>query len=97
VKVKFPQALHRVIQTKWTELECNGSRTVEDVLNELVARYGQKFGETVLEPTGAMGHIAIKRSFNLYLNGMNIKNLKDLQTEVHGNDELIILSWVSGG
>lgn len=97
VKVKFPQALHRVTRTKEIAIACNGSRTVEDVLTELVARYGEKFGETVLESTGAKGSIAIKRSFNLYLNGRNIKNLQDLQTEVRGNDELIILSWVSGG
>jgi len=97
VTVKFPQALHRVTQTKELELACNGSRTVEDVLHELVERYGENFGETVLESTGAKGSIAIKRSFNLYLNGMNIKNLQDLQTEIHGKGELIILSWVSGG
>jgi molybdopterin converting factor small subunit len=35
--------------------------------------------------------------FNVYLNGMNIKNREGLKTEVHGNDEIIILSWVSGG
>ena len=96
VTVKFPQALHRVTQTKWIELACNGSRTIEDVLRELTERYGNKFRETVLD-TAAAGDIAIKRSFNLYLNGMNIKNLQGLQTAVHGNDELIILSWVSGG
>jgi len=62
----------------------------------LTERYGNKFRETVLD-TAAAGDIAIKRSFNLYLNGMNIKNLQGLQTAVHGNDELIILSWVSGG
>lgn len=39
----------------------------------------------------------IRRSFNVYLNGMNIKNMEGIKTEVHGNDELIILSWVSGG
>jgi pyruvate formate lyase activating enzyme len=96
VRVKFPQALHGLTQTKWTELECNGSRTVEEILRELTERYGNKFRETVLD-TGAEGNIAIKRSFNVYLNGMNIKNRQGMQTEVHGNDELIILSWVSGG
>jgi len=43
------------------------------------------------------GEINIKRSFNVYLNGMNIKNLRGIKTEIQGNDEIIILSWVSGG
>ncbi|RZN43472.1 MAG: radical SAM protein [Methanophagales archaeon ANME-1-THS] len=97
IKVKFPQALHRVTKTRLTELEGDGLNTVEDVLKHLVERYGEQFSDTVLEIDGTNNHLEIKRSFNVYLNGMNIKNLRGIKTEVRGNDELIILSWVSGG
>ena len=97
VKVKFPQALHSWTKTGWTELDCDGSTTIEEVMKRLVERYGEKFNETVLEMDGENGTMDIKRSFNVYLNGMNIKNLRGIKTEVHGKDEIIILSWVSGG
>ena len=54
---------------------------------------GEEFREKIMD----QGNINIKRSFNVYLNGMNIKNLEGIKTEVKGNAEIIILSWVSGG
>jgi len=97
VKVKFPQALHSLTKTRWTELDCDSSTTIEGVMRKLVERYGEKFSETIMEMDRENGEINIKRSFNVYLNGMNIKNLRGIKTEIQGNDEIIILSWVSGG
>jgi molybdopterin converting factor small subunit len=95
IKVKIPLSLHELTKTRWTDLDCDGSTTVEEVMRRLADHYGDQFRETVLATDG--GELTIKRTFNVYLNGMNIKNLQDLQTEVHGGDEVIILSWVSGG
>ncbi len=97
VKVKFPLSLHGLTKTRELELDCDGSTTVEAVMKDLIEKYGDDFRETVLDQEEDNGGIKIKRSFNVYLNGMNIKNLSGIKTEVHGNDELIILSWVSGG
>ncbi|MBK5190097.1 MAG: radical SAM protein [Methanosarcinales archaeon] len=97
VKVKFPLSLHELTKTRWTELDLNGSTTIEGVMKSLTDKYGDKFRETVMATDRDNGSINIKRSFNVYLNGMNIKNLQGIKTEVHGNDEVIILSWVSGG
>ena len=97
VKVKFPLSLHELTKTRRAELDCDGSTTIEDVMKSLVEKYGDKFRETVMDGDGGNGDINIKRSFNVYLNGMNIKNLQGIKSEVHGNDEVIILSWVSGG
>jgi len=99
VKVKFPLSLHELTKTRWAELDLNGSTTIEEVMKSLTDKYGDKFRETVLDVDGSNrdSDINIKRSFNVYLNGMNIKNLQGIKTEVHGNDEVIILSWVSGG
>ena len=95
VKVKFPHSLHGLTKTRETELDLDEATTVEDVMKRLVERYGDRFRDTVLDVDN--GDLTIKRSFNVYLNGIDIENLQGIKTEVHGNDEIIILSWVSGG
>ncbi len=91
VKVKFPQALHELTKTRETELDLDGSTTIRDVLERLAEKYGDEFRERLIDGG------EIKRSFNVYLNGMNIKNLQGIKTEVEGNAKIVILSWVSGG
>ena len=97
IKVKFPLSLHELTKTRWTALDCDEYTTVEEVMRRLADQYGDKFRETVLNAGEDPDGITIKRSFNVYLNGMNIKNLQGIQTKIQGGDELIILSWVSGG
>jgi pyruvate formate lyase activating enzyme len=97
VTVKFTSSLHAVTKTKSAELTCNGSMKVEEVINRLSAEYGEQFRDEVLDVGGADGRLTLKRSFSLYLNGLEIGKLRGLQTEVCGGDELVILSWVSGG
>ncbi|MBN1763165.1 MAG: radical SAM protein [Methanomicrobia archaeon] len=97
IKVKFPLTLHELTKTRWTDFDCDGSTTIEEVMRRLTDHYGDQFRETVLATDGDGGELTIKRTFNVYLNGMNIKNLRGIKTEVHGDDEVIILSWVSGG
>jgi len=91
VKVKFPRALHGLTKMRETELDFDGSATIRVMIDRLVEEYGEEFREKIMDGS------EIKRSFNVYLNGMNIKNMEGIKTEVHGNDEIIILSWVSGG
>mgnify|MGYP001248359893 CR=1 FL=1 len=91
VKVKFPRALHALTKMRETELDFVTPTTIGGVMEKLEEKYGGEFREKIMDGSG------IKRSFNVYLNGMNIKNQAGIKTEVQGNDELIILSWVSGG
>ena len=91
VKVKFPLALHDLTRTREIELDFDGSTTIGEVIERLVEKYGNEFREKIMDGS------EIRRSFNVYLNGMNIKNLEGIKTVVKGNAEIIILSWVSGG
>ncbi len=95
VKIKFPHSLHGLTKTRETELDLDDLTTVEDVMKSLAEKYGDKFRDTVLDVD--KGDLTIKRSFNVYLNGVGIESLQGIKTSVHGNDEIIILSWVSGG
>ncbi len=97
VTVKFTSSLHAVTKAKSRDLPCNGSMTVGAVLTRLSAEYGEQFRDTVLDGVDADGDPAVKRSFSVYLNGLEIGELQGLQTDVRGGDELVILSWVSGG
>ena len=78
-------------KTRETTLDFDGSTTIRVVIDRLVEEYGEEFREKIMDDS------EIKRSFNVYLNGMNIKNLAGMKSEVQGNNEIIILSWVSGG
>jgi len=93
LKVKFPRALHELTKIREKELNFDGPTTIIEVLEKLVEEYGETFREAIMDQSNEN----IKRSFNVYLNGMNIKNLQGIKTEVHRNAEIIILSWVSGG
>ena len=93
MKVKFPRALHELTKMREKELDFDGPTTIAEVLEKLVEEYGETFREAIMDQSNEN----IKRSFNVYLNGMNIKNLQGIRTEVHKNAEIIILSWVSGG
>jgi molybdopterin converting factor small subunit len=95
IKLKFPHSLHGLTKTRETELDLDETTTVREVMERLVAKYGDRFRDTVLDVDN--GDLTIKRSFNVYLNGVDIENLQGMKTEVYGNDEIIILSWVSGG
>jgi len=95
VKIKFPHSLHGLTKTRETELDLDETTTVEDVMKSLAEKYGDKFRDTVLDVD--KGDLTIKRSFNVYLNGVGIESLQGIKTSVHRNDEIIILSWVSGG
>ncbi|MBN1455434.1 MAG: radical SAM protein [Methanomicrobia archaeon] len=97
ITVKFTSLLHAITKTKSTELTCNGSMRVAEVVSRLSSEYGEQFRDEVLDVGGKDGHVTLKRSFSLYRNGLEIGTLQGLQTEVHGGDELVILSWVSGG
>jgi pyruvate formate lyase activating enzyme len=95
VKLKFSHSLHGLTKTRETELDLDETTTVREVMERLAAKYGDRFRDTVLDVDN--GDLTIKRSFNVYLNGVDIESLQGMKTEVYGNDEIIILSWVSGG
>ncbi len=67
VKIKFPLALHGLTKTREMELDFDGSATIGEVLDRLVEEYGEEFREKIMDGS------EIRRSFNVYLNGMNIK------------------------
>lgn len=90
VKVIFPSVIVSVTAgEKETELTAS---TLSEAIDKLVAKYGDKFKDRVLDSSGKP-----KRLLNFYVNGKNIRFLKNLETTLNDGDKISILPLVSGG
>jgi len=90
VKVVFPSVITSVTKNE-KEVEVSAS-TLCEVVDKLVVKYGDAFREKIFDPSGKL-----KRLLNFYVNGKNVRFLKQLDTPVNDDDEILILPTVSGG
>src|SRR5215510_5791817 len=88
VTVRIPSPL-RPITGGLGELKVEGS-TVGEILRKLDAQYAG-FAERVFDEKG------IKRFINVYVNEDNIRDKKNLDTEVKAGDTISILPSIAGG
>jgi sulfur-carrier protein len=89
VTVKIPTPL-RPITGGQAELKIEGA-TVGDVLRKLDAQF-KGFGERVLDDGRN-----VKRFINVFVNEDNIRDKKDLDTELKNGDTISILPSIAGG
>jgi adenylyltransferase/sulfurtransferase len=73
------------------EVEVSAS-TLREVMDKLVVKYGDALRERIFDPSGKL-----KRLLNFYVNGKNVRFLKQLETPLNDDDEVLILPTVSGG
>jgi len=73
------------------EVEVSAS-TLREVVDKLVVKYGDAFRKRIFDPSGKL-----KRLLNFYVNGKNVRFLKQLDTPLNDGDEILILPTVSGG
>jgi molybdopterin synthase sulfur carrier subunit len=89
VTVKIPTPL-RPITAGQSEVKIEGA-TVGEILRKLDSQY-KGFGERVLDDGKS-----VKRFINVFINEDNIRDKKDLDTEVKNGDTLSILPSIAGG
>ena len=89
VTVKIPTPL-RPITAGQAEVKIDGS-TVGEVLRKMDAQF-KGFGERVLDEGKA-----VKRFINVFVNEDNIRDKKDLDTELKNGDTISILPSIAGG
>jgi molybdopterin synthase sulfur carrier subunit len=89
VVVKIPTPL-RPMTGGQSEVRMEGA-TVGEVLKKMDAQFSG-FGERVLD-----GGKNVKRFINVYVNEDNIKDKKELDTEVKNGDTISILPSIAGG
>ena len=89
ITVKIPTPL-RPITGGQSELKIEGA-TVGDILRKLDSQY-KGFGERVLDE----GKF-VKRFINVFVNEDNIRDKKNLETELKNGDTVSILPSIAGG
>ena len=89
VTVKIPTPL-RPTTGGQSEVKIEGA-TVGEILNKLDAQF-KGFGERVLDDGKN-----VKRFINVFVNEDNIRDKKDLETEVKNGDTISILPSIAGG
>lgn len=89
VTVKIPTPL-RPITGGQAEVKIDGA-TVGEILRKMDAQY-KGFGERVLDDGQA-----VKRFINVFVNEDNIRDKKELDTEVKSGDTISILPSIAGG
>jgi MoaD family protein len=90
VKVVFPSVIASVTAgEKETEVPAS---TLREVIDRLVVKYGDVFKERILDASGNP-----RKLLNFYLNGRNVRFLKQLETQLNDGDKVLILPTVSGG
>ena len=89
VTVKIPTPL-RPTTGGQSEVKVEGA-TVGEILNKLDAQF-KGFGERVLDDGKN-----VKRFINVFVNEDNIRDKKDLETELKNGDTISILPSIAGG
>lgn len=89
VKVKIPTPLQKLTNGE-REVESTGT-TLEDIINDLEARYpGVK--ERIIDETGE-----IRRFVNIYIDEEDVRFLDGLSSVVSDNADISIIPAVAGG
>jgi MoaD family protein len=89
VTVKIPTPL-RPITAGQSEVKLEGA-TVGEILRKLDSQF-KGFGERVLDEDKS-----VKRFINVFVNEDNIRDKKDLDTELKNGDTISILPSIAGG
>ena len=87
--IRFP-ALMKFYVDNQTEFEVNGA-TVAEVLENILARY------PALKPHLYDANGDLRRHFNIFVNGVHLRDLNGLATELQTGDKVILMASAAGG
>ena len=87
--IRFP-ALMKFYVDNQTEFEVNGA-TVAEVLENILARY------PALKPHLYDANGELRRHFNIFVNGVHLRDLNGLATELLTGDKVILMASAAGG
>ncbi|HND93466.1 MAG TPA: MoaD/ThiS family protein [Anaerolineales bacterium] len=87
--VRFP-ALMKFYVDNQTEFEVQGA-TVAEVLENILVRY------PALKPHLYDAKGELRRHFNIFVNGVHLRELNGLATELQAGDKIILMASAAGG
>jgi molybdopterin synthase sulfur carrier subunit len=92
VEVKFFTSLREITGKKADEIPLQTVSTVEELLNLLSEKYGEKFREYIYDKKGN-----VQDFLSFLVNGRNINVLQGFDTELKQGDIIAIIPPVGGG
>jgi len=87
--VRFP-ALMKYYVDNQSEFHADGS-TVAELLDHVVAKY-PTLGPHLFDTQGDL-----RRHFNIFVNGVHVRELDGLQTALQESDKVILMASAAGG
>ena len=87
--VRFP-ALMKFYVDNQTEFEVNGS-SVAELIDNLLIRY------PVLKPHLFDANGGLRRHFNIFVNGIHLRDLNGMETLLKEGDKVILMASAAGG
>ena len=89
VTINLYGGIARIAKEKTTTVE---AKTLKEAINALAEKYGESFKEKIYDNKGKL-----LRFLNIYVNGKDIRFLKNLETELSDRDAVSLMPAVGGG
>lgn len=87
--INFYGSIANITGEKTTNIE---AQNLKDAIGSLSAKYGEGFKDKIFNPKGTLA-----RFLNIYVNGKDIRFLKNLDTELNDKDAVSFIPAVGGG
>jgi len=92
ININFLSLLADLTKIKELKLSVQENSTIKEILNKLIAKFGEGFKKTILDSPDSLSKYII-----LGLNGRDIRTLNNLDTIVNHQDEILLLPAIAGG
>ena len=93
VKVQYLGYIKNMLKKREEILEMDENSHLSDLLNKLAGIHGAAFKKEVYEP----GLPDVKTGFSVTINGIFIGQLGGLDAKLNENDNVMLMSLMSGG
>jgi len=92
IKITFLSLIADITKIKELNLSIHENSTIKEILEVLINKFGKNFEKAILDSPDALSKYII-----LGLNGKDIRTLKNLDTLVSHQDEILLLPAIAGG
>ncbi len=93
VKVQYLGIIKNLIKRSEDEFELEEGASLADLLNKIAGIYGKPFKKEFWEP----GLKDVKMGFVVTVNGVLMGQLHGVDTQLNNDDNVILMSLMSGG
>jgi len=93
VKVQYLGFIKNLIKRSEDEFELEEDASLSELLNQIAGIYGKAFKKEVYEP----GLKDVKMGFVVTVNGVLMGQLRGVDTQLNNDDNIILMSLMSGG